>query len=58
MSARILIVDDLAPNLRLLETKLSAYYYDVVQAQSGKKALALAASGSPDLILLDALMPE
>ena len=58
MSARILIVDDLAPNLRLLETKLSAYYYDVVQAQSGKKALTLAASEKPDLILLDAMMPE
>jgi len=58
MSARILIVDDLAPNLRLLETKLSAYYYDVVTALSGKKALALAESESPDLILLDAMMPE
>ena len=58
MSARILIVDDLAPNLRLLETKLSAYYYDVVTTLSGKKALALAVSETPDLILLDAMMPE
>ncbi len=57
MSARILIVDDLAPNLRLLEVKLSAQYYDVTTAMSGKKALELATKQDFDLILLDALMP-
>ncbi len=57
MSARILIVDDLAPNLRLMEVKLSAQYYDVVTALSGKKALELTAKQDFDLILLDALMP-
>jgi len=57
MSARILIVDDLAPNLHLLEVKLSAQYYDVVTAMSGKQALKLAKSEKFDLILLDAMMP-
>ncbi len=57
MSARILIVDDLAPNLHLLEVKLAAQYYDVVTAMSGKQALKLANSEKFDLILLDAMMP-
>jgi len=57
MSARILIVDDLAPNLHLLEVKLSAQYYDVVTAMSGEQALKLAESEKFDLILLDAMMP-
>ena len=57
MSARILIVDDLAPNLHLLEVKLAAQYYDVVTAMSGKRALELAEKEKFDLILLDAMMP-
>ncbi|MEE9272934.1 MAG: PleD family two-component system response regulator [Robiginitomaculum sp.] len=57
MSARILIVDDLAPNLHLLEVKLTAQYYDVIMAMSGKKALEIAATEKLDLILLDAMMP-
>lgn len=57
MSARILIVDDLAPNLHLLEVKLAAQYYDVVTAMSGKQALKLAEREKFDLILLDAMMP-
>jgi len=57
MSARILIVDDLAPNLHLLEVKLAAQYYDVVTAMSGKQALKLAGNEKFDLILLDAMMP-
>ncbi len=57
MSARILIVDDLAPNLHLLEVKLAAQYYDVVTAMSGEEALELATNQKFDLILLDAIMP-
>ena len=57
MSARILIVDDLAPNLHLLEVKLTAQYYDVVTAMSGTKALEIAETEKLDLILLDAMMP-
>ena len=57
MSARILIVDDLAPNLHLLEVKLAAQYYDVLTAMSGEKALEIAGHEKLDLILLDAMMP-
>lgn len=57
MSARILVVDDLAPNLNLLEVKLQAEYYDVVTAKSGEKALEIAFKEPVDLILMDAMMP-
>lgn len=57
MSARILIVDDLAPNLHLLEVKLQAEYYDVVTAKSGQEALDVASQQKLDLILMDAMMP-
>ena len=57
MTARILIVDDVAANLRLLEARLSAEYYQVTTAQDGHDALALAQSWQPDLILLDVMMP-
>ena len=57
MSARILIVDDLAPNLHLLEVKLQAEYYDVVTARSGYEAIEIAGKEKLDLILMDAMMP-
>jgi len=57
LSARILIVDDLAPNLHLLEVKLQAEYYDVVTAKSGYEALEIAEKEKLDLILMDAMMP-
>ncbi len=57
MTARILIVDDVAANLRLLEARLTAEYYQVATAQDGHDALALAHSWQPDLILLDVMMP-
>jgi two-component system, cell cycle response regulator len=57
MSARILVVDDIEANVRLLEAKLSAEYYEVLTAGDGPTALALAASEKPDIILLDVMMP-
>ena len=57
MSARILIVDDLAPNRRLLEVKLGAEYYDVESAGDGQTALEIAREGGIDLVLMDAMMP-
>ena len=57
MSARILVVDDLAPNRNLLDVKLSAEYYDVLTAESGEEALEIAARERLDLILMDAMMP-
>jgi len=58
MTARILIVDDMPANTRLLEAKLSAEYYQVATAQDGFEAIRLAHAWQPDLILLDVMMPE
>lgn len=57
MSARILVVDDILPNVKLLEAKLRAEYYEVLTATSGPEALDIAAAEKPDLILLDVMMP-
>ena len=57
MTARILVVDDIEANVRLLEAKLSAEYYEVISANDGPTALAMAASEKPDIILLDVMMP-
>ncbi|MBX3483062.1 PleD family two-component system response regulator [Phenylobacterium sp.] len=57
MSARILVVDDIESNVRLLEAKLSAEYYEVLTACDGPTALAVAASERPDIVLLDVMMP-
>lgn len=57
MTARILIVDDVAANTRLLEAKLAAEYYQVGSARDGFEALATARTWQPDLILLDVMMP-
>jgi adenylate cyclase len=55
--ARILVVDDVPENVRLLEAVLEAHGYDVVSATSGDAALDLARSANPDLVLLDVMMP-
>jgi two-component system, cell cycle response regulator len=57
MSARILVVDDIEANVRLLEAKLTAEYYEVSTAMDGPTALAMAAKDLPDIILLDVMMP-
>lgn len=57
MSARVLIVDDFAPNRKLLETRLNAEYFDVVTASSGPEALSICAQGECDIVLLDIMMP-
>jgi two-component system cell cycle response regulator len=58
MSARVLVVDDVDVNVRLLEAKLSSEYFTVVTASSGEEALRMARSEHPDIILLDVMMPE
>src|SRR5882724_4954891 len=58
MSARILVVDDIAANVRLLEAKLAAEYFEVVTASSGPEALELIERNAPDIVLLDVMMPE
>jgi two-component system cell cycle response regulator len=57
MSARILVVDDIEANVRLLEAKLNVEYYDVSVAYDGPSALKAAAETHPDIILLDVMMP-
>jgi two-component system cell cycle response regulator len=57
MSARVLVVDDILPNVKLLEAKLSSEYYDVLTATNGLEALEKVATQSPDIVLLDIMMP-
>jgi two-component system, cell cycle response regulator len=57
MTARILIVDDVPANTRLLEAKLAAEYYQVSSARDGFETLTVARHWQPDLILLDVMMP-
>ena len=57
MSGRVLVVDDVATNRLLLRAKLSSAYYDVVVAEDGPRALDLARSEQPDMIMLDVMMP-
>jgi two-component system cell cycle response regulator len=57
MTARILIVDDVVPNLKLLKARLMAEYFDVVTATNGLQALEICARGDCDIVLLDVMMP-
>ena len=57
MSARILVVDDQPANVRMLEAKLLAEYFDVGTAENGVDAIDIARQEQPDLILLDIMMP-
>ncbi len=57
MTARILVVDDVLPNIKLLEARLSAEYFDVLRATSGPEALSICAQGRCDIVLLDVMMP-
>jgi DNA-binding response OmpR family regulator len=55
--ARILVVDDVLENVRLLEAVLTSRGYEVVSASDGVTALELVGSANPDLVLLDVVMP-
>lgn len=57
MTAQILVVDDVPANVKLLEAKLLAEYYDVITAEDGYQAIDKAKEHKPDLILLDVMMP-
>ncbi len=58
MSARILVVDDIPANLKLLEARLSAEYFDVRTTSNGADALKIAERAECDIILLDVMMPD
>ena len=57
MTARVLVVDDIAPNLKLLEARLTADYFDVLTCNNGPDALKICADGDCDIVLLDVMMP-
>jgi two-component system cell cycle response regulator len=57
MTARILVVDDVPANVRLLEARLLAEYFEVLAATNGEAALRMCQSGKCDLVLLDVMMP-
>ena len=57
MSARVLVVDDIFPNVKLLEAKLMSEYYEVLTATSGAEALEKIEADKPDIVLLDVMMP-
>jgi two-component system cell cycle response regulator len=58
MTARVLVVDDVPANVKLLEARLSAEYFDVVTASGGEEALAICERAECDLVLLDVMMPD
>ncbi|MEI8146327.1 MAG: PleD family two-component system response regulator [Alphaproteobacteria bacterium] len=57
MTARVLVVDDILANVKLLEARLSAEYFDVVTAMSGPEALSICDRAQCDIVLLDVMMP-
>jgi two-component system cell cycle response regulator len=57
MSARVLVVDDVLPNVKLLAAKLTREYFDVITAYNGPEALERIKREAPDIILLDVMMP-
>ncbi len=58
MTARVLVVDDVTTNIRLLEARLMAEYFQVLSATNGKEALTICQAGKCDVVLLDVMMPE
>ncbi len=57
MTARVLVVDDIVANVKLLEARLSAEYFDVLTASSGQEAIDICERERVDVILLDVMMP-
>jgi two-component system cell cycle response regulator len=57
MTARVLIVDDIVPNIKMLEARLTAEYFDVISATNGFEAIQLCREGCCDMVLLDVMMP-
>ena len=52
MTARVLVVDDIPANVKLLEAKLGAEYFEVVTAGSGPEALTAIDAEKPDTVLI------
>ena len=57
MTSRVLVVDDVDANVKLLEARLTADYFEVRTATSGREALEICANERADVVLLDVMMP-
>jgi two-component system cell cycle response regulator len=57
MTARVLVVDDILANVKLLEARLQAEYFEVLSAYNGQEALDILARERVDVVLLDVMMP-
>jgi two-component system cell cycle response regulator len=57
MTARVLVVDDILANVKLLEARLTAEYFEVLSAHSGAEALDILSRERVDVVLLDVMMP-
>ena len=57
MPGRVLVVDDIGANVKLLQARLSAEHFHVLTAYSGEEALELLQSERVDVVLLDVMMP-
>jgi len=57
MTARVLVVDDIVSNVKLLEARLTAEYFEILTAYSGREALDIIARERIDVVLLDVMMP-
>ncbi|MFD1701536.1 PleD family two-component system response regulator [Methylopila henanensis] len=57
MTARVLVVDDLHSNRKLLDQRLTAEYFEVITASNGQEALDICARAQCDIVLLDVIMP-
>lgn len=57
MTARVLVVDDILANVKLLEARLTAEYFEVLTAFGGQEALDVLARERVDVVLLDVMMP-
>ena len=57
MTARVLVVDDIRANVKLLEARLTSEYFEVLTAMSGSEALEICKRDQCDIVLLDVMMP-
>ena len=58
MSARVLVVDDIEQNRKLLSDKLKNEYFHVITAVDGEDGVEKALAEEPDVILMDIMMPK
>ncbi|MEZ4279025.1 MAG: response regulator [Myxococcota bacterium] len=57
-ASTVLIIEDETPVRRFLRTSLTAHGFRLLEAETGREGLTLAASHNPDLVLLDLGLPD